>query len=539
MSSKKITIFRNIGVGIIFLLGIISCEKDLEDIGVDLTGQRPFNVGDTILEVIAYHKNIEASRVDNNDLDRVPLYLLGVNNNNTFGSLKSDLISQVYLPIVGADFGDNAIIDRVVLNIPYFSTRDGDQDAVDPITGLPIEDEDGDTIQVPNFKLDSVYGNQDMEFKISVFELGTFLNSLDPDDPTQANKYFSDKEYVKNDQLHEGNFKPNRNDTVLYVERRNLDDDPNTVDDIDTIQSANSSPSMKFDLDTQFFKERFVDHNNASDFENNENFVRYFRGLYIDAEGFDGALINIPATNASMSIYYTNEVLATEGVDEDLNNNGVTGESDVLVKTKRTQNYFLRGVRTGYYERSYAGSKAEETIFNPDTENGETTLYVQGAAGSEVIIDLFDEQTLEFLRQQNLLINEANLVFYLDGEQDVVPSKMFLYKYDFNSMINDLYNIRFGPEVFGGKLVYDDEGNPELYKFRITDYFTRMMLGEEPLALSKLALKNEVSTDDPTNVAALDTIVKKWNYIPKGVVLHGNRPADNNKRIKLELFYSK
>ena len=59
--------------------------------------------------------------------------MLGVNSNSTFGTLKSDLISQVYLPAFGADFGDNAIIDRVVLDIPYFSTRDGDQDAVDPI----------------------------------------------------------------------------------------------------------------------------------------------------------------------------------------------------------------------------------------------------------------------------------------------------------------------------------------------------------------------------------------------------------------------
>ena len=447
MSSKKFTIFRNIGVAIIFLLGIVSCEKDLEDIGVDLTGQKPFNVGDTILEVIAYHKNIDSSRVDNNDPERTPLYLMGVNSNSTFGSFKGDLISQVFLPVFGADFGDNAVIDRVVLNIPYFSTRDGDQAAVDPITGLPIQDSNGDSIQVPNFILDSVYGNQDLEFKISVFELGTFLNSLDPDDPSQANKYFSDKEYVKNDKLHEGDFKPNRNDTVLYVERRNLYDDPTTVDDIDTIQSQNSSPSMKFDLDEQFFKERFVDHNNPSDLENNGNFVRYFRGLYIDAEGFDGSLINVLAANASMSIYYTNEVLTTEDDGEDLNNNGVTGESDVLVKTKQTQIYPFGGVRTGYYERSYAGSEAEEAIFNPDTENGESSLYVQGAAGTEVIIDLFDDETLAFLRQQSLLINEANLIFYLDGEQDFVPNKMFLYKYDFNSMINDLYNFRFGPLV--------------------------------------------------------------------------------------------
>ena len=163
--------------------------------------------------------------------------------------------------------------------------------------------------------------------------------------------------------------------------------------------------------------------------------------------------------------------------------------------------------------------------------------HPRGAAGSEVIIDMFDDETLAFLRQQSLLINEANLVFYVDGEQDFVPNKMFLYKYDFNSMINDLYNFRFGPLVFGGNLVYDDEGNPELYKFRITDYLTKMIKGDEPIALSRLAIRNSLDTDG-LNTSVLDTVVQKWNYIPKGVVLHGNRPADNNKRIKLEIFYS-
>ena len=118
-----------------------------------------------------------------------------------------------------------------------------------------------------------------------------------------------------------------------------------------------------------------------------------------------------------------------------------------------------------------------------------------------------------------------------------VPEKLFLYKYDFDSMISDFYNFRFGPEAFGGKLVYDDEGNPDYYKFRITDYLTKMIKGDEPVALSKLSLKNSVATDE-LNVQNIDTVVQKWNYIPKGVVLHGNIPADDAKRIKLEIFYS-
>ena len=538
MSSRILTIFRNIGVGFVFLLGIVACEKDLEDIGVDLTGQRPFDAADTIFEVIAYHRNVDSSRVDNNNENKIPLFLLGVNRNTKFGTLNSDLVYQLTLPINGADFGDNAIIDRVVLDIPYFSTRNGQQDAIDPITGLPIENESGDTIQVPDFSLDSIYGKTDMPYAISVFELGTFLNSLDPDDPTKSKSYFSDKEYVLKDKLHEGDFLPNRNDTVLYVERRYLDGDPSTIDDIDTIIGDNSIPSMKFDLDQQFFKDRFVDHDNPFDFENNGNFARYFRGLYIAAEGFDGSVMNLRGTNAGMTIYYTNEEIESEADGEDLNNNGITGESDVVVKVKQSQEYAFGGVGTGYYERTYGGAEIEELLIDPDTENGESKLYVQGAAGSEVIIDLFDQETIDLLRQQSLLVNEANLVVYVDGEQDEVPDKLYLYKSDYNSLVNDIYNFRFGQEVFGGDLIYDDEGNPEKYKFRITDYITKVIKADDPVAISKLALKNHVSADF-FNPSDLDTLAQHWNWIPKGVVLHGNRPKDNEKRIKLELFYSK
>ena len=537
MSSKRIAIFRNIGIGLIFLFGIVSCEKDLEDIAVDLAGQRPFNVGDSIFEVITYHRNVDSSRVDNNDDDKQPLYLLGIDNNNNFGALKSDFIGQVTLPALGADFGDNAVIDRVVVDIPYFATRDGNQKAVDPITGLPILDEEGDTISTPNFKLDSIYGNEDVAYKISVFELGTFLNSLDPDDPTKAKKYFSDKDYVLNSELHVSDFTPNRNDTVLYVERRFLDDDPSTVDDIDTIKTENSSPSIKFDLDKQFFKERFIDHDNPADFQNNGNFVRYFRGLYIDAEGFDGSSMNLRGSNASMTIYYTYDRIVTESAGSDLNGNGITGEADVIVKTKQQQIYRFGGVLAGKYDRSYGGSKIEEFLLNPDTENGESELYVQGAAGSEIIIELMTDETLDYIRQQNLLINEANLVFYLDGDQDEVPNRLFLYKDKFNSMLSDFYDFRFGPDIFGGLLEYDDEGNPEKYKFRITDYITSVIKGDEPEELSKLVLKNFVGTDNLGEIA-FDTIVSDWNYVPKGLVLQGNKPKNNEKRVKLEIFYS-
>ena len=123
MLNKNVTIFKNIGLGLMFLIGIVSCEKDFEDIAIDLIDNRTFSVGVDTIDIIAYSKNRESSRVDNNEFSKQPMSLLGVNQDPVFGYLKSDLISQIYLPILGVDFGENAVIDLVVLDIPYFENR--------------------------------------------------------------------------------------------------------------------------------------------------------------------------------------------------------------------------------------------------------------------------------------------------------------------------------------------------------------------------------------------------------------------------------
>lgn len=536
MSNKFVAILKNVGVVLILFFGLISCEKDFEDIAVDLVNNNIFSVGDSLIEIKAYTVNVDSNRVDNNIAQKVPLYLLGVNQNSKFGYMKSAIVSQLNLPTVGADFGDNAVIDQVVLDIPYFATKDGNKDAVDPVTGNVINNDAGTALQVPNFEIDSIYGNTSQAFNVTIHELGTFLNVLNPSDPTKTNTYYSNRNYQLKDELFSGDFLPNKNDTVLYVERRFLDNDANTVDDIDTIKAANAVPSMKFVLNSEFFKTRFVDQNGSSDFASTDNFVRYFRGLYIDANGVDGSLINVAASNAKMTIYYTNDVTTDEGDDEDLNGNGTNGELGVIVRTKQTMNFNFGGVRTGKYIRNYDGSDVQNALMNTDTVNGSSKVYVQGAAGSEAIVDIFTDDMIADIRNKNWLINEANLTIYIDGDQSEVPQRLFLYKYEENSVIRD-YAI--SPVIFGGDLEYDSDGNPEKYKFRITRYVERVLNNKYAQEPSKLVLRNYQTTDIQTTTTLLDTIVTNYNWIPKGVVLKGNLPEGDNKRMKLELYYSK
>lgn len=538
MINKNFGIIKNVGLVLLLFLGITACEKDIENIGIDLVDNGKFDVGDSLTKIIGYNINVDSSRVDNNNLKNRPGYLMGVNQNTNFGHLKATVASQLILPAFGVNFGDNAIIDLVVLDIPYYSTKDTVQTAKDPITGEELVDEDGNPIIVPSFRLDSVFGNTDIEFEVKISELETFLNVLDPEDPTKNKTYYSDREYQISNELYFGNFKPNRNDTVLYVERRYLDGDPSTINDVDTVKTENATPSMKFYLNENFFKTRFIDEQDSPYFDSSDNFFHYFKGMFIESNGFDGSLINFRSTQTKMTIYYTNEEIKTEGEDEDLNYNGITGEEDVLVKSKQEMRFNFGGVRTGQYKRSYSGSAIENALLNPDKTNGEEKFYVQGAAGSETIIKLFTPESLQDLRSKGWLINEANLTIYIDKDNQVgkVPQQLFLYNYDDNSILNDLK--RSGFDVYGGFLEYDDDDNPKSYKFRITRYISSILDAEDPKEPSILSLKTFNKTDTP-DFALLDSIVKDYSWIPKGVVLHGNLSKSKDKQMKLEIYFSK
>jgi hypothetical protein len=151
---------------------------------------------------------------------------------------------------------------------------------------------------------------------------------------------------------------------------------------------------------------------------------------------------------------------------------------------------------------------------------------------------LFSPETLEQLRNENLLINEANLKIYVDNNQNAeLPNRLFLYNYDDNSTLTD-YRVDGLSGIYGGILEYDENGDPEGYKFRITFYIADVLDATNPQKLSKLALRNFLTTDIVL-VGLLDTIVKDFNWIPKGVVLKGNLPEIDNKRMQLELYYSK
>ncbi len=510
MTTRFMNSIKSVFLFCIALLGIISCERDFEDVGVSLVDNDLFNTKDTVFEVVAYNKNVDSSRVDN-----LPLYNLGIYQDLNFGEIRSTFVTQLGISI-GLDFGLNPVIDTVIVDIPYFSTRQTEDNS------------DG----TPNFELDSILGDQDIEYMMKVSRSATFLNTLNPDDPTRTKQYYSDETYNGESILYSGLFKPNKNDTALFVQRNFFEGS----ESIDTIQRDNLSPSIKFPLDKAEIERIFMTESTDSDFASADNFSQYFRGLLFEPEGSDGSLMSLTMSDASLNIYYTNEILTDEeGID--LNGDGDTDDLQVAVKTKQVLTLPFSGIRASTYTRDYSGAIVESFINTPNVTEGEEKLFVQGSAGSEAELQI--QIDLDEIRAKNWLINGAVLDLYVEDDEKNrnVPEQLYLYNADNNSLLLDVITEQNVTGI-GGFLERDDDTNiPIRYRFSITDYISELLKSDSDGEISNLALKNYHPTDAPLSV--IDTIVRNFSWRTRGVVIKGNKfPKTDETRLKLTIFYT-
>jgi hypothetical protein len=507
MSIKVVNALKYLGLCSIVFFTIISCEKEIENIGVNLVNNNNFSTNKDTSEVITSNKNI--LKVPSSGVSQ---YLLGVYSDNEFGMLNASIVSQLNIPATGEayTYGTNYGIDSVLMVIPYQATK-----------------EDNLTDGRPKFSIDSVFGNADVAFQLGVYELTTFLNILDPNDPSKAAIYYSDKEFQKGDTpFYLGNFKVNPNDTVSYIKR--YMPDGITSYDIDTVKQADLSPSIRIPLDESAIQQLFVDNAAGSEFQTLDNFQHYFNGFYIEATELTtnkSHLVSLAMANAKMVIYYSKD--EDEDAAVDLNGNNVNGE--LGVRTKHSFEFAFGAIKSNVLKRDPTAPH----------QSGEDRLYVQGAAGSIATIELFKDVNYTDLQKNNWLINDASLIFYVDqnAASSIAPEQLFIFNYDDNEQLTDV--MTEGVAAVGGLLERDATGKPYRYVFKITDYMSKLLSANAPIDLEKKTIGLKVYNPSDTPTAVTDVKIREYSWTPKGVVLYGQDPSFGDKRVKLEISYSK
>jgi len=516
---------RKIGVLSISLLcfaAFTSCEKDFSEVGTNVVTNDKFETGEILLDVEITPLDIQKVQADNINAT-ISDYWLGVYNNPNAKKIEASIISQIGY-VSGLKTQENVTdgdtifnLDKVILKLPYQATAKTSNN-------------------VTSYKLDSILGDPSVAVNIQVLQNETFLNNLDPLDPTKKNSFFSDAEYLGNNVLNENStpysFKPKASDTIFTFNRIDRSISlANTTTYEDTLRVYNSQnskiPFLAIPLDLTTMKSIFWDEFENTPFSSKDEFDKHFNGIKIIATGNDGAMapFNLATTpTPSVDFYYTKSIVEAGNVKD-------------TIQSKYT--FPLSGIRNSLYKMSPVAMQPPANKF-----------IIQGTAGSSAEVKILDNTKVQELKANNWLINDASLTFYVDQttntEANTVPQQLFLYQNKDNGTggispthISDSYN---EPTYFGGNLTLTEDENPEKYTFRITDYISNLLAGEEDFTTEPLILKVYNPTDFPTtnNTVGVNTNVKTYNWNPRAVtLLNGNETTNGTKRAVLKISYSK
>lgn len=498
------------------LLTFNGCEEDFNTIGGEIIGGEfdalpLYNAG-----VTAYSKNI--GPVQTNGL---PANLLGVYKEPVYGLHTASVLSQVSLPQANNDptFGTEPRLDSVILTLPYYSK------SLEP-------DSDGNAV----YQLDSVYGNA--PFKLSVNRSNLFINEFDPnEDFVNRQRYYSDlgpvieTSFIGEPLYTNESFIPSPKEVVYFEE------DPTIQGGgLDTVRV---SPRLRVPLSNEFFKQNIIDKEGSSELSNNNNFRNFIRGLYFKAEPLneDGSMMLLKFDNPESGIvlYYTN----------------FEPSADSIVEVQNSFRIELGPNTINTFNQELPATIAQD-VEESNEFTGAENLYLKGGAGSLAVIELFEnEEELEDLKAKDWLINEANLVFYVN--QDIVeggePERIYLYNIETNQPLID-YFIEAPDTNFplnslrnhSGRLVRDEDENGVSYKMKITEHVKNILSGATENTKLGLVVTQDINlTSNSALKAPIDSIsrVPTASVItPRGTVLYGNLATDPDKKLKFNIYYT-
>ena len=526
---KKLFALKNFAIVTLLISSFIACDKDFASLDSDIINNdnaSHFNTDAMRFNVVTYNKKLDPVQTNN-----LPINMLGIYNDSLYGTTTANVVTQIIPSSYNPTFGDNVVMDSVVLTIPYFSTS------------LEVNDS-GETL----YELDSVYGTAPI--RLSIYENNYFLRDYDPNGTLgSSQKYYSDgstgSDQIDLTQL-EGTLLIDTTDFVPSAKEIQL------VDSIGGPITTRQPPALRIKLDTTYWRQKILDKQGEPELSNANNFKDYFRGLYfkteaIGAEG-NAMLLNFADSNANITMYYTIEP-TTEG----------------SAPVSSTYVFSFGGQRinliSGFDLAIPAGNETE----------GDGKLYLKGGQGSLAVINLFsgtiqdpdtglDVPQLDYFKSKKdkWLINEANLVFYVDqasvqGLKE--PDRVYVYDLDNGTPLVDFYNdvdntlTPVNSKITHlGKLERVDD-NPDglgiKYRIKLTEHINNILLNDSTNVRLGIAVSSNVNLEGSNSQQAVltsDDVVNKVPIssilTPESTVLFGNNTSNEEKKVSLEIFYT-
>jgi hypothetical protein len=544
------SIFKNAAVVMATVAVIVSCDSGVNSLGTDFLGIDVDNVIQSeVFDVLTY--NTELNPVQTNRFTSQPF---GVYDDPVYGTYTYNFVTQATIPLANPDFGTDVAIDSVVISIPLYAS-------VASIEGSNRL-----------YELDSIYnGEATTVFKL--YENNYFLNNLNPQDLTQASRFFSDLEPAidanKGALIFDGlQFKPEKAEVRLIDTDVNGDKIPSEGTDF-TVNSREAPafraviaragdqnfPTLVSNID--YWKNKIIDQQGTSSLSTIREFQNYFRGFYfqVDRTTNDANFAHLNLNNAAVIIYYKSLIA------------GGTGN---LVPT--AYRIGLRGNSATLIRKEFNPSILASMQAAGNTTTGDPSLYLKGGPGAMAFVDLFgpdvdmdgEADALTALKARGVVINDATLTFFVDqslvtagGQSE--PERIIIYDTENNVALADFVlagGANSIPSVNSnlthlGRLVREDAGNINSkgvsYTLRLTAHITRILQGVRENVRLGIAVTQNVDLLGPlsfvkdnnnSNAVSINQILAGSAASHEGTVLHGSNSLDTSKRPVFKIFYT-
>ena len=207
-------------------------------------------------------------------------------------------------------------------------------------------------------------------------------------------------------------------------------------------------------------------------------------------------------------------------------------------------------------------TQIQTAVENPNIETGNENLYLRGGDGIISVVELFGKDNdnngvadqLETLRDKKWLVNEANLIFYVN--QDLMvggatePERIIIYDLKNSNVLAD-YNLdpTNGLEAVDaltnhyGKLQRGSDGNGEYYKLKITTHISNLINKDSTNVPLGIVVSQNVLTRTTQKLQNpmepnIEQIPSSTVISPEGTILYGNATPNQEKRLKLQIYYT-
>ena len=515
-----------------------ACEKEFSELGSGIVGAPNIEIKTQSYPVKSYNKRITPFQSNG-----LPKNLLGYHKDPVFGPTTVHFLAQLTPRNYNVNFGDNPVLDSVVLTIPYAVKKSDDE-----------------------YTIDSLYGEHPV--KLSIFKNNFLLRDFDPNSDLDENqRYFSDGSLSSSEQLNAADMEGQ----LLYTTSEFFPSNEEIIltevnDEGETETSATLTPSLRLKLDElsslpeNFWEDLILEKEDSDELSSANNFYNYFRGLYFKVEAVDldnGHLIQLDfaSANAHVKLFYNYENTGSDG--------GTTTKYS-------TYDMAFSGNRVSIYENDFDASILQ-SIANANEQDGDERLYLKGGEGSMAVVELFseDESGNDFddfitdFRENSgdeilikRLVNEAYLEFYIDeaatGSDADHPNRIFVYDLNNNTPLVDYFlDNTVNTTTSDSKYTHlvpvstetDDQGTEhKKYKVRLTGHLNNIVTKDSTNVKIGLLVSSNVGAADMRTLQQYDENVEfiptGTILSPKSVILHGSNSSDELKKVKLKVYYT-